>query len=192
MARIDSLLAELDERHIAQRVALRHDEARMRFPLQRNTVDTFDEFSRLISDYCSSHLQAVLNGAVLPRVEAASEAKELLEQEYRRKGGDIVAAFNDAHDGTNGGMRVVLDVIAEGLKARSVERHIRDVFDRHVAPNDWDTKVEIIRQFIAQCGANMASSIRPDQPERYAHDYRELIESYVESLRRTSSVFRRL
>ncbi len=73
-----------------------------------------------------------------------------------------------------------------------LERYIRDVFDRYVAPNSWEQKVEIIRQFIAQCGVHLASSIRADQPERYAKSYRELIDQYVSALQRTSSIFRRL
>jgi len=193
MAAIDNLLAALDERHIAQRVALAHDEARMRYPLQSNTVGTFDHFSNTIADYYNHHFTACVSlGGALSRAEAAGRAKELLEQQYRRDDGDIVTAFNDAHDGTNGGMRVVLDKIAEALKTESVERYIREMFDRHVTPNSWELKVEIIRQFIRQCGANLASSIRADQPERYAQNYQDLIRSYVDSLQRTSSIFRRL
>jgi hypothetical protein len=62
----------------------------------------------------------------------------------------------------------------------------------HVAPNAWDDKVEIIREFIACCGPMLAGSIAAHQPERYAHDFTELIKGYVEGLRRTSSIFRRL
>lgn len=190
---IDNLLAELDERTIAQRIGIPHDEARMRFSLNSNTVRSFSEFESVIADYYNTHFTTVVSrGGHLPASEAASRAKELLEREYRRKQGDIVTAFNDAHDGTNGGTRVVLDEISEGLKAESLERYIRDVFDRHVAPNAWEQKVDIIRQFIRRCGVNLGSSIRADQPERYAQNYRELIRSYVTALQQTSRIFRRL
>jgi hypothetical protein len=86
----------------------------------------------------------------------------------------------------------VLDTIAEGLKSESVERYIRDVFDRHVTPNCWEDKVKIIRQFMAQCGNYLSSSVRIDQPERYAQNFQELIRSYVSALQNTSSIFRRL
>jgi hypothetical protein len=165
----------------------------MRYPLQRNTVDDFEEFSRIIGDYYNYHFtNCVSFGGSLPNSEAVGRAKELLEQQYRRHEGDIVTAFNDSRDGTNGGLRVVLDTIAEGLKAKSVERHIRDAFDRYVAPNSWELKVEIIRQFIRKCGDFLSSSIRTDQVERYAHNYQELIRSYVSALQNTSSIFRRL
>jgi len=193
MVSIEGLLAELDEKTIAQKIGILHDETRMRFSLGINTVKSFEEFSRIIGDYCNHHFtKCVSFGGVLSASEAVGRAKELLEQEYRRRGGDIVTAYNDSHDGTNGGLRTVLDTIAEGLKAESVERHIRDAFDRYVAPNSWERKVEIIKQFIRECGAFLSSSIRTDQPERYAQNYQELIQSYVTALQNTSSIFRRL
>ena len=90
--------------------------------------------------------------------EGSARAKALVEQEYRRRGEDIVTAFNDAHEGTNGGMRTILDIMADGLKAESVEDHTRDVFDRYVAPNSWEQKVNIIQQFIQHCGMLLSSS----------------------------------
>jgi hypothetical protein len=193
MSSIKNLLTELEEKTIAQRIGIPHDEARMRYSLRSNTVGSFDEFNRIIADYYAKHFTAcVSHGGSLPASEAASRAKELLEREYRRRGGDIVTAYNDAHDGTNGGMRLILDTIAEGLKAESVGSYIRDAFDRYVEPNSWEQKVEIIREFIAHCGSLLGSSIRTDRPEQYAGNYKELINSYVSALQRTSSIFRRL
>jgi len=192
MSSIKNLLEELNERTIAQRIGIPHDEARIRYHLRSNTVKSFDEFTRVIADYYAVHFTTcITHGGSLSASDAASRAKELLERESRRRGGNIVTAYNDAHDGTNGGLRVILDTIADGLKAESVERYIRDAFDRYVAPNSWEEKVEIIRQFIAQCGVHLASTIRTDQPERYASDYRELVQSYLSELQRTSSTFRR-
>lgn len=193
MPSIHAILAALDEREIARRVGLLHDEARMRYPLQRNTVDSFDEFADQIGDYYAYHLSACVgNGGRFPPGEAIGRAKELLDREYRRRHGDIVSAFTDARDSLNSGMRGILDVIADGLKFESVERYIREVFDQHIAPHSWETKVEIIRQFIRECGKNLSSSIRSDQPERYAQNYQDLIRSYINGLRETSAIFRRL
>ena len=190
---IDALLEELDERVIAERIGIPHDETRMRYTLHSNTISDFNEFDNIIGDYLNYHFSnAVSNGGSLSSAEASSRAKELLEKEYRRKGGDIVTAFNDGLAGTAGGMRIIIDTIAEGLKAESLNRYTRDVFDRYVSPNSWEQKVEIIRQFIALCGVHLGSSIRSDQPERYAQNYQELINSYVSALQTFSSIFRRL
>ena len=193
MATINSLLSELDERTTAQRVAIAHDEVRMRYHLPSNTVADFDRFSDIIGDYYNHHFtECVSCGGRLSPGEARSRSKELLDSEYRKRRGNIVSAFNDAHDGTNGGMRAVLDMIAEALKAEAVEHYVRDVFDRHVTRNSWDEKVDMIRQFISYYGHVLSSSIVASQPERYAQDYSELISAYVEGLKQTSAMFRRL
>lgn len=193
MATINSLLSDLDERTIAQRIGIAHDEARMRYHLPSNTVSDFNQFSTIIADYYNYHYtKCVSRGGMLPASEAYGRSKELLQNEYRRRQGDISSAFNDAHDGTNGGLRAVLDIISDGLKAEVIERYVQNAFDRHVAPNSWEQKVDMIRQFISYCSYALSSSIVASQPERYAHDYSELIRSYVEGLRRTSAVFRRL
>jgi len=192
MGNINTLLDALDERTIATQIGIPNDEARMGYPLRHNTVADFDDFNLLIGDYYNHHFtRCVSGGGSLSSAEAGGRAKEILEREYRKRGGDIVAAYNNAHDGTNGGMRAVLDIIAEGIKAESVERYIRDMFDRHVAPNSWDDKVNIIRQFINNCSGQLSSSIRGSQPEAYASNYESLIRSYVIALQQTSSMFRR-
>jgi hypothetical protein len=165
----------------------------MRYPLSSNTVSNFDEFTQIIGHYYNTHFtKCISRGGRFPDSEAASRAKEIIEQEYRRRNGDIVAAFNDARDWTNGGMRSILDIISEGLKTISVERYIRDAFDRYVSPNSWSRKVQIIKQFIDSCSTHLSSAIRHDQPERYAQNYQELIRSYIAALQATSSIFRRL
>lgn len=82
----------------------------------------------------------------------------------------------------------MLDLLAEAIKAEAVERYIREMFDRYVAPNAWEQKVDLIRQFVARCGEYLSSSIRADQPERYAQNYQELIRSYVRDLQNTSAI----
>ena len=192
MSSLEGLLSAIDELAIARNVGIPHDEARMNYSPGKNTVGSFDEFADVIADYYNYHVsQCVVHGGYLSRTESAGRAKEMLEQEYRRQGGNIITAYNDAHDGTNGGLRIVFDKMAEQLKAESVERHIRDAFDRYVNPVSWDQKVDIMRQFITRYGRHLSSSINPAQPERYAASYEELIKAYVESLKKTSSIFRR-
>ena len=192
MGSLEILLKTVDELEIAKNVTNAHDEFRMGYALPKNTVDSFEEFTDLISNYYNRHVsRCVFHGGALSRTEASGRVKEILEQEYRKQGGNINTAYNDAHDGTNGGLRIILDRVAEQLKAESVERYIRDAFDRYVDPTSWEQKVDIIRQFIARFGRMLSSAIHPDQPERYAQNYEELIRSYIDGLRSTSSAFRR-
>lgn len=192
MGNINTLLNALDERTIAQKIGIANDEARMKYQLRSNTVSDFDQFTKIIADYYNYHFtKCVSGGGALSSAEAGGRAKEMIEHEYRRRGGNIVSACNNAMEGTNGGMRAILDVIAEGIKAESVERYIRDMFDRHVAPNSWKDQVDIIRQFIHHCSGQLSSSVRASEPEAYASNYESLIRSYVTALQQTSSMFRR-
>ena len=193
MSAIGSILSALREDEIARAVGSDHDDARERYRGHSRAVTDYRDFQRLIGDYYNHHCASCrTNGGRMSDREAQSRAKAILERQYRRRNGDIVTCYNDAHDGTNGGVRTVLDVICDALKAEAVEFYITGIFDTYVTPNAWEEKVAIIRQFIARCGVDLSASIRVDQPERYARDYRELIQAYVEGVRETSRVMRRL
>ena len=193
MVSYTSLAQTLDEKEIAKRVSIPHDDARIRYSLNSNQVDTFDEFTDVIARYYEYHFSSCMaGGARLGPGQAASEAKQLLEQQLRRGEGDIVTWFVRARDGLEGGLRVALDAIAEGLKGRAVANYVREAFDRHVTPSSWEDKVEMIRQFLQQAGPSLSSSICMSQPERYAQDYQPLIDAYIQSLRKAAALFRRL
>jgi len=193
MRNINILFKELDDINIARKVGNQHDNARIKFKIYSNIVKNYDEFCWITGDYVRHHnSECISKGGNMSQAEAVGLGREIIDQEYRRKGSDFMGAYTDAHDGINGGLKAVLDVLSEGLKAISVDRFIRHTFDRYVAPNSWEQKVAIIREFIDRCGTQLSSSIQADKPERYAASYYELIRNYVEGMRRTSSVFRRL
>ena len=90
MGSLEYLLMAMDDLVIAREVAAPHDEARMLYSLSKNTVDSFDEFSDVLADYYNYHVgRCVTHGGFMSRTEAAGRAKEAIEQEYRRQGGNI-------------------------------------------------------------------------------------------------------
>jgi hypothetical protein len=193
MGSLSTILEQLDERYIAKNIGIPHDGARGSYRLATNTVPDIDMFRQIIGDYYNYHFTTcVSHGGSLSATEAQGRAKEIIESNYRNHGSDFVGAFNDAHDGTNGGLRIILDKIAQQLKEEAIERHIRKVFDDEVKPNSWEDKVDIIRQFISRCGQDVFQQVDVSKPERYASNWTELIRAYIDSLRKTSSLFRRL
>jgi len=193
MPSIHSLLTALDEKTIARAVQIPHDNARAGFHIASNTVRNYEEFERIIGNYYNHHFcSCVAPGGALPPFEAIGRAKKVLENDYNRRHLTINNAIADAKDGTNGGLNTILNSIADALKAESVERYIEDVFDRHVAGDSWEQRVELVRQFMGHFGDALSDSVRSQPPERYANDYKELIRSFVHSMRQTSSVFRRI
>ena len=45
-------------------------------------------------------------------------------------------------------MRAILDIIMETLKEEAIERHVREVIDRYIAPSSWDEQVEYNKRII--------------------------------------------
>ncbi len=193
MSDINSLIQSLDERTIAREVSRAHLDARLSFQPKSSTVRDWPEFETTIGNfYDHIHSRCVSGGGHMPPGKARSRAKEIIEREYRRRHGDIVSAYEDAASGTNHGLLGVLDVLAGGILAEAIEDYVRDQFDSFVWPTSWEQKVDVIRSLFSVIGPHLASSVQIDRPERYAKDYRAVIEAYVEGLRQTSSVFRRL
>ncbi len=190
---IKPILDSLTERAIAQEVGTHHDEARLNYSIRRNTVGSYQEFVHHISQYYNHHFSTCLaSGGQLSDEEAQERAIEILENHYKKHEGDIVMAYNDARDGTNGGLRAVLDVIADSLRDQSIEYYIRSVFNRYVCPASWEERVEIISQFIDQSGHVLDQLIDKSNPERYARDHQPLIRAYVRGLTQTGRALRRL
>lgn len=128
-----------------------------------------------------------------PKVIAqVTSAPILIDRIYQQRGGNITSAYRDANDGLNGGMRVVLDNMADDLKSQAVRKYMREVFDRHVAPHRWEEKVEIVRQFLRIYGQQLRIDLDLDNPGRYANDFNTLIGAYLELVKRTSNMWRGL
>ena len=191
MSILNKILHELDETYIVEHVTKQHDEARIQYPLKSITVSNDTEFDDVIADYYNHHFTKCISSGGLARAEAAGRAKEIINKEYGRKGMDRLNAYTDGKNGTNGGMRTILDTIMEYLKDEAVSRHIRDVLDRYVAPTSFDEQVSIVKELIDKVGSG-SSYLDANQPERYARNYEELIRGLADSIKAQAAKFRRL
>ncbi len=191
MSVLERVLSELDESYIIENITKKHDEARIQYHLRSNTVSDDTEFDDVIADYYNHQFSRCFSSGELSRSEAAGRAKEIIAQEYRRKGRDKLHAYDDGKNGYNGGMRAILDTIMEYLKGEAIERHIRDVLDRYVAPTSFDEQVGIVIEIISRTGLS-SQYVDASRPERYARNYEELVRALVESMKLQATKFRRL
>ncbi|HPF38109.1 MAG TPA: hypothetical protein PK093_05660, partial [Phycisphaerae bacterium] len=83
MPSIEALLHELDERTIANKIELEHDDARSQYVLRSSRIGSFTEFSDLLGDYYNYHYsRCVSRGGKIATGQAASRAKSIVENEY--------------------------------------------------------------------------------------------------------------
>lgn len=188
---LDSLLRELGEEAMAD-VSRLHDEARLRYRLDKNRVVDDAEFSSEITRYTMYHCRYTGMSEGGSSVAAAGLAKEVLQEVLRHRGGTVVTAFRNSVDGIDGGLRQVLDSLAEGLKGKAIEYHIRDAFDRYFRISSWPNKVAIMREFISRFGGYLPASIRNGDPAQFAAGSEQIIREFSDAMRRTSTALRRL
>ena len=193
MSCIDVILRAMDEQTIARKVGMRHDQVRNQHHLSSNRVRDCNEFEdRIAGFYDFMFTRCVSNGGRLPRSVAAGRAKDILNNHYRRGGGDFNTALSDCMMGINGGLRFALDLIADQIKSEAVEYYIRDNLDRNAPASNWQLQKQVAAELLALCGPHLVGSIDVSDPARYARNIHQLIQAYVQALRQTSSVFRRL
>jgi hypothetical protein len=176
MSVLAKILEELDEQYIIDNVSGKHEDARESYsvPYKHNRVADDTEFSDVIADYYNYHVsKCSATGGLFSRSEAAGRAKEIVFQEYRRKGLDKSHAYDDGKTGKNGGMSSVLNIIADRLRDDAVGFHTTDVLDRYVKPTDYNEKLSLIREIFSR----MLDDKDPakNQPERYVVDYEEFV-----------------
>ncbi|MFC1734769.1 hypothetical protein ACFL1X_01535 [Candidatus Hydrogenedentota bacterium] len=194
MGSVDSLMEAMGEDAVA-RICIPFDAARGNYRLQRNTVDTFRELEELWGDFYSfCHASCVSRGGRIGRDTAVSSAKEYIEKRYRGNGA-IEAALNDARRGTSslggpGGLRGLLDIILDGMKADAVDRYIRHVIDSHVIPEFGD-KRRIIAELFDRSGHLLGSSVDQTNVDAHASDYRSILMSVKKARDELAKEFRR-
>jgi hypothetical protein len=191
MITLRTLLDELDEVNLAQVIGIPHDQARLNYRPPAATVRDWDEFMRLITDYYNYHYSTCnTGGGRLRPEEARGRAKRLLEQEYRRRRGDIRMAFAAARDGVDGGVRGILDALTEGIKAESMEFYIQDRIDEFAPEGDYNRRSHAAAEVLNAFAHILPRSTQARNPHRYANDLPSLIRAYVDGLRQSSSLFR--
>ena len=100
MGPFENLLAATSEVAIEQEVAMYHDTVRVSYTFwPKNKVESFEDFTNVISNYCSYHYpQCCEDGELMFLSEIANKGISIVEQEYRKCGGDIFTAYKDARD----------------------------------------------------------------------------------------------
>jgi len=189
---IASLMHDLHPRTVAARVSIPHDRARMTYPTP-NSVNSLRDFEDEVGRYVQHHYRScIVPGGSLSLSDARSMGKEMVEREYRRRKGNIVSAYRDVCDGVVS-LRAILDIIADALKEEAIVRYTKDVIDRHVDRSNYEEIVACMRELIATCGPHLGTEFQTNRPERYAGaGWEDLIKTYVEALKSTAAVVRRM
>ena len=173
------------------RVTIPHDRARASYSLSSTTVNSWQEFEHYLADYYRHHCRVVGGGDLGSVSQNLTEAKTLATRGAGRNT-TIKKLFRDSESGADGGLRQVLDHLANGIKQFFLERYITDAFDRYVSPCNIDEATELMRQFFEKYQHILPTSIDVGKPMYYAANFKEYLNLFAQSMTSVASEFRRL
>lgn len=189
---LDAVLAAIEPLHLAKQIAIPIDSARATYTLGSSVATCYEEFSDVVASFYLHLLRhtGVVSGPVLPR-SVAADALELLERAFSRNGG-VKGAFAEARDGTRGGLRYVLDVIADWHRYEEQRKQVRRVLSEALDPLDWNRKVAFIQALLDRLAPHLPAEIRSQPPTRFARHWEEIVQAYAQSLGQVHLLLRTL
>jgi hypothetical protein len=182
---INEVLSLLDVKTMAERFAIRHVLIRETYVPKKIVVSNYDEFIEIIVDYFKTHFLGRLNlkeKVDMPEHFAHDMVREILEKSFQGEGG-FEYAYNICKLGIDGGMKTVLDKIYEVLLREEEERYTEYVLDKALGL-EWESRVEMMRQYIKRFGHNLPDSASLKSPERLALNCKEIIRNHVRFINR--------
>ena len=187
---INDLLRSIGEDALNEQTRA-HDNARASYMLHDVTVRDWQEFEHCLEDYYRHHCQVVGGGDMGSSSQNLAKAKVLACSAPRRKC-NIKQLYRNANTGADGGMRQVLDNIANAIQHEYIERYVTDTFDRYISPCNEDEQIEIMRQFLNKFQQYLPAHINIDDPRYYAVNYVSYINTFAQSLANLASSYREL
>ena len=189
---VDLVLREVSAESLAQTIGLSIDTARAAFTLEEVTTTSYDTFHGSITAfYTTAQRHAGMLRDSTADATMAVEAVALTERAFAKKGG-LEAAWAEAQQGAQGGMRFVLDVLADQLKDELQRKHVNRVLKEALDPLDWDARVAFMAVMMERLGPFLPPQIRAAPPERYARHYEEVVRAYVGSFDQVNRLLRAL
>jgi hypothetical protein len=179
----DTVTAQISELALAHKFGVPIDSARASFVLASSTVQSYNEFIQIVESFFV-HLQGYLSADV-PAVGnlqyVSGKAMALLNRTFRDHGGPK-GAFARARDGTDGGIRSVLDAMTEHYRKQLQIEEVNVVLEKALADMDWPDRVSFTRGAMKRLGPFLSAEIRNQPPERFARDAEEIARAYVRSI----------
>jgi len=191
-AAIDAALTEISAETLAVKIGSDIDAARAAFVMQDVTTDSYEAYLDTVTAFYLAVLRRTGQEPDPGAMEAiAADAMALVERAFRDRGG-AKAARAEARDGTNGGLRLVLDAMTEQLKTERQFEHVDRVMKEILDPLDWEARVAFMGAFLDRLGPQLPPELRSQPPERFAQHYDTILRTYVQSVDRVKQVLRNL
>jgi len=179
MANLNRMLELLDEVNITNVVGLKHDRARERYHLTRDTVSTHAEFEEEITRFVQYQLCATRGNAAVPRYMASSIATDILNRAFTSIGGKD-GAYDMAESGIRGGLRTVIDALYQAIKKEEEESYVEYVLRTEVDQLSFNDRTALMQAYLNRFRGNFPASARVPSAYELAGNYENIIRMHAE------------
>ena len=188
--KLQAVLSEIERDNLTKVIGLPIDSARAAYVMDSVVAESHEEFSDTIASFYLHLLRHTRKvSEPIDKDSAGAEASALLETAYSKKGG-LPAAFAEARAATNGGLRLIIDVITEQFKQEQQEKHVNHVLKTAFDPLDWDSKVVLMKDILKRLEPHLPPEIISEPPEKFASHYEMIVRAYVQSMDQVKTLFR--
>jgi len=149
----DELWKHLSFDYINIEVLMPHDQARESFRLPAMVVKDPFEFQQVITAYVQHH-RAATGSPKTPDALAFSTAKRILDNEFERDPFQegYVVALDMATRGTDGGLRLVINSLADFIRRTALNEYLDWTYYRFIHPLSKSQALAISRAFFERYG----------------------------------------
>ena len=189
---LEWILSEISRETLTNKFSLPIDTARAVYIMDSVTVTSHEEFKEVITSFYLHLLRHVRKiSEPVDLEEAQTEAFDLLEKTFSRRGGSQ-AAQAEAKTPLRGGIRFVLDMVTEAFKREEQEKHVRSVLKTAMDPLDRKGKTRIMEALMKRLSIHLEPGINSEDYAYFAPYFELIIKSYVQSVEQMNSLFQSL
>ena len=187
MTELSNLLEEIHPTHTFDKTAARVHEALSRFRIDSASIQDWDAYREFMARlYCrleSAALGATRSRAVNLEFDWDRCAK-LLNQAYKPAG--YKAAFEMARTGNEGGLRAVMQALAEKLAERCAEGEIAARVGRFLEDlyREPERHQQVVAEYLEKHGRLLPSEVTEGTGARVAFNFQAVLENHPRVLRR--------
>jgi hypothetical protein len=189
-ATLDTALTAISAQALVQKIDGPVDAVRAAYVLPSVLVGSYDEFIDAVAAFYLAMLRGT--GAAPANAERSvvtMEAMSLVERTFADHGG-LAAAAAESQYGVNGGMRLVLDRLADHYKHEQRSKYINWVLKEFLDPLDWDSKVAVVAALLKRVSPYLPPELRSRPAASFASQYEVLVRAYSDSLEQMKRILR--
>ena len=189
--KLQLILSELNE-EVLTLIGVPIDTARATYVMESIKAESHDAFFSTITSFYIHLMRYTGKIYGLPdRNTFGAEALALVQRTFSADGG-FRKAVSQAIDGTQGGLRAILDMMTARFKREEQEKHVNMVLKMALDPLKFEDKTDLIKALLDRLSSHLPPAIVSQPPERYAAHYEAIIKAYVQSMDQMKTVLRSL